>query len=146
MDKSVFDEKSPFEILGFSFSPKLDWGSHAVSTGKTGSKKIGAMIYSMKCISFKVALHNYKSIIGPSMECCYHVKIDAAICNLDMMDKLQMQICRTVGLILAASFEPLGHYQNIGSFIFMFHFFYHVGGLIVIVVGWKIFLSPFLGL
>ena len=50
MAKSVSDKKSLFEILGFSFSLKLDWVSHAVSTGKTVSKKIGVMIHSTKCI------------------------------------------------------------------------------------------------
>ena len=80
------------------------------------------------------------------MKCCCHVKVGAASCNLDMLDKSQMQICRTTGIILAASLEYLAHYQNIGSLILMFHFLYHMGGLVVILVGWKIFLSPFLGL
>ena len=56
------------------------------------------------------------------MERCCHVKVGVASCNLDMMDKLQMQICRTASLILAASLQPLAHYQNIGSLILMFHF------------------------
>ena len=35
-----------------------------------------------------------------------------------MLDKLQKQICRTVGPSLAASLEPLAHCQNVASWFF----------------------------
>ena len=41
-------------MLGLSFSSKLDWGSY-ISIAKTASKKIGALICSMKCL-FQVRL------------------------------------------------------------------------------------------
>ena len=44
MDGSVFEEKSSFQMLGLTCSSKLDWSSLA----KTASKKIGALIRSMK--------------------------------------------------------------------------------------------------
>ena len=43
---------------------KLDWGSYIISIAKTASKKIGALIRSMKFFSPEVALYFYKSTIG----------------------------------------------------------------------------------
>ena len=48
MDGSVLNEKSSFKMLGLTFSSKLD---------KTASKKIGALICSMKFLSPGVALY-----------------------------------------------------------------------------------------
>ena len=48
MDGSVLEEKSSFKMLGLTFSSKLDWGSYIISIAKTASKKIGALIRSMK--------------------------------------------------------------------------------------------------
>ena len=48
MDGSLLEEKSPFEMLGLTFSSRLDWGSYIISSAKTVSKKIGALICSMK--------------------------------------------------------------------------------------------------
>ena len=52
-------------MLGLTFSSKLDWGSYIVSIAKTASKKIGALIRSMKFLSPEVALYLYKSTIQP---------------------------------------------------------------------------------
>ena len=49
-------------------SSKLDWGSYIISIAKTSSKKIGALIRSMKFLSPEVALYLYKSTIWPCME------------------------------------------------------------------------------
>ena len=65
MDGSVLEEKSSFKMLGLTFSSKLDWGSYIISTAKTASKKIGALIPSMKFFSPEVALYLYKSTIHP---------------------------------------------------------------------------------
>ena len=40
--------KSPFKIPELSFSSKFNLGSHIISIAKTASKKIGALICSMK--------------------------------------------------------------------------------------------------
>ena len=61
MDGSVLEEKSSFKMLGLTFSSKLDWGSYIISIAKTASKKIGALIHSMKFLSSEVALYLYKS-------------------------------------------------------------------------------------
>ena len=57
MDGSVIEEKSSFKILGVNFSSKIDWGTYIISIAKTASKKIGALIHSMKFISPEVALY-----------------------------------------------------------------------------------------
>ena len=51
MDGSVLEEKTFFKMLGLIFSSKLDWGSYTISIAKTASKKIGALIHSMKFLS-----------------------------------------------------------------------------------------------
>ena len=110
MDGSVLEEKTSFKMLGLTFSSKLDLGSYIVSIAKTASKKIGALIHSMKFLSPEVALYLYKSTIRPCMEYCCHVWAGAPSCYLELLDKLQRWICRTVGPLLAASLEPLPHH------------------------------------
>ena len=51
---SVLEEKSCFKMLGLTFSSKLDWGSYIISIAKTASKKIGALIRSMKFLSLRL--------------------------------------------------------------------------------------------
>ena len=85
---SVFEEKSSFEMLGLGFSPNLDWGSYIISIAKTASKKIGALIRSMKFLSPEVALYLYKSTIRPCMEYCCHIWAGALSCYLELLDKL----------------------------------------------------------
>ena len=92
---------------GLTFSSKLDWGSYIISIAKTASKKIGALIRSMKFLSPEVALYLYKSTICLCMEYCCHVWAGAPSCYLDLLDKLQKRICRIVGPSLAASLYPV---------------------------------------
>ena len=63
----------------------------------------------MKFLFPEVAFYLYKSTIGPFMEYCCHVWAGAPSCYLELLDKLQKRICRTVGPSLAASHEPLTH-------------------------------------
>ena len=103
MDGSVLEEKSYFKMLLLTFSFKLDWGSCIISIAKFDSKKIGALIRSVKFFSPEVALYLYKSTIHICVECCCHVRADAPSFYLELLDKLQKQIYRTVGPSLAAS-------------------------------------------
>ena len=98
-----------FKILGLIFSSKLHWGSYIIFIVKTVCRKFGALIRSMKLFSPEVALYLYKFTIDPCMEYCCHVWAGAPSCCLELLDKLQKQICRTVGPSLAASLEPLAH-------------------------------------
>ena len=112
MDGSILEEISSFKMLGLTFSSKLDWGSYIISIAKTASKKTGDLIRSMKFLSPEVALYLYKSTLRPCMEYCCHVWAGAPGWYLELLDKLQKQICRTVGPSLAASLEPLAHRQS----------------------------------
>ena len=111
-------------MLGLTFSSKLDWGSYIISTAKTASKKIGALIRSMKFLSPEVALYFYKSTICPCMECYCHVLAGAPSCYLELLDKLQKRICRTVGPSLAASLEPLAHGRNVAGLSLFYRYYF----------------------
>ena len=110
MNGSVLEEKSSFKILGLTFSSKLDWGSYIIFIAKTASKKIGALICSMKFLSPEVAMYLHKSNIQPCIEHCCHVWAGAPSCCLELLHKLQKQICRTAGPSLPAPLEPLAHH------------------------------------
>ena len=124
MDGSILEEKASFKMLGLTFSSKLDWGSYIVSIAKTASKKIGALIHSMKFLSPGVALYLYKSTTRPCVEYCCHVWAGAPSCYLELLDKLQKQICRTVGPSLAASLEPLAHCRNVASLSLFYSYYF----------------------
>ena len=159
MGGSILEEKPSFKMLGLTFSSKLDWDSYIISIAKTASKKIGALIRSMKFLSPEVALYLYKSTIRSCMECCCHIWAGASSCYLDLLDKLQKQICRIVGPSLDSSLELLAHHRNVASlglsigialvdvlqnWLNLFHFLFLEGGLLVILIVCMIFLSPFL--
>ena len=125
MDGSVLEVKTSFKVLGLTFSSKLDWGSYIVSIAKTASKKIGALIRSMKFLSPEfLALYLYKYTIRLCMEYCCHIRAGAPSCYLKLLDKLQKWICRTVGPSLAASLEPLAHRRNIASLSLFYRYYF----------------------
>ena len=159
MDGSVCEEKSSFKIMGLAFSFKVDWGSYIVSIAKTASKKKGALIRSVKFLPPELALHLYKSTIRPCMEYGYHIWAGAPSCYLELLDKLEKQICRTVGPSLAASLEPLAHGQNVANLSFFigttlvdvlqnwlnwFHSYILVAGLLFNLTDCMTFLLPVL--
>ena len=43
---------------------------------------------------------------------------------LELLDKLQKRICRTVGSSLAASFEPLAHLRNVASLSLFYRYYF----------------------
>ena len=118
MDGSILEEKSSCKMLGLTFSSKLDWGSHIVSIAKTASKKIGALICLMKFVSPEVAT------IQPCMEYCCDVWAGAPSCYLELPDKLQKWICRTVGPSFVASLEPLAHRRNVATLSLFYRYYF----------------------
>ena len=58
------------------------------------------------------------------MEYCCHVWACAPSCYLDLLDKLQKQIYRTVGPSLASLLEPLAQHQNVASTFSLFYRYY----------------------
>ena len=70
----------------------------------------------MKFLSLEVALlYLYKSTTHPCMEYCCHVWAGAPSCYLELLDKLQERICRTVGPSLAACLEPFSSSLKCGQ-------------------------------
>ena len=105
-------------MLRLIFFSKLDWDSYIISIAKTASKKVGALIRSMNFLSPEVALYLYKSTISPCMEYCCHIWAGGPSCYLELLDKLQKRICRTVDPSLAVSIEPLLYRRNVASLVF----------------------------
>ena len=102
MGGSIVEEKSSFKMLVLTFSSKLDWGSYIISIAKTASKKIGALIRSMKSLFHEVALHLYKSSWCPQLLLGFVRQAT----KTDMQD-----YCPS----LTASLEPLAHPRNVAS-------------------------------
>ena len=159
MDGSILEETSSFKMLGLTFSSKLDWGSYIISIDKTASKKIGALIRSMKFLSPEVALYLYKYIIRPCMEYCCHVWAGAPNCYMELLDKLQNEYAGLLVFQLLLLLNPwliikmwLASVFSIGitlvdvlqNWLNRFHFLFLEGGLLVILIDCMIFLSPFL--
>ena len=67
IDGPVHKEELSFKMLGLTFSSKFDCVSYIISIAKTASKKIGALICSMKFFSPTFVLYLYKFTIQPSM-------------------------------------------------------------------------------
>ena len=59
-----------------------------------------------------------------AMKYCCHVWAGASSYYLELLDKLQKRIYRTVDLSLAASLEPLAHRRNLIEKIEIFFFFF----------------------
>ena len=113
----------------------------------------------MKFLAPEVALYLYKSIIYPCMVYCCHVWAGTPSCYLELLDKLQKRICRTVGPSLAASLEPLVHHQNVVSLSLFYRYYFGKcsselaklvplpfsrRGLLITLIYCMIFLSQFL--
>ena len=112
----------------------------------------------MKFLSSEVVLYLYKSTIHPFMENFYHVWAGALRCYLELWDKLQKEMCRTVRPSLAASLELLAHRWNVArlnlfyrylvdvlqNWLNWFHFLFLEEGLLVMLIDGMIFLWPFL--
>ena len=58
------------------------------------------------------------------MEFYCHVWADAPSCYLDLLDKLQKRICKTVGPSFAASLEPLAHHRNVATLILFYRYYF----------------------
>ena len=124
MDGSGLKEKSSSKMLGSIFSSKLDWGSYIISIPETACKKIGALIHSMKFLSPELVLYLYKSTIWPFLEYRCRIWAGAPSCYLELLDKLQKRICRTVHPSLAASLEPLAHCRIVASSSLFYRYYF----------------------
>ena len=58
------------------------------------------------------------------MEYCCHIWAAAPSCYLELLDKLQKQICRTVVPSVIASLEPLAHHRIIASLSLFYKYYF----------------------
>ena len=58
------------------------------------------------------------------MEYCCHVYAGAPSCYLELLDKLQNRICKTVGPSLDASLESLAHRRNVASLSLFYRYYF----------------------
>lgn len=109
------------------FSSKLNWDYDTVSIAKTAFMKIGTLIYFRKFLSPGVTPYFYKylkcglvwntiAMSGPML---------LPTCFLDMLDKLQKQVCRIHDLPLAASLRPLAHHQRVVSQCLCYSYYFN---------------------
>ena len=98
-------------------------GPYIISISKTASSRIGALIRSRNLLSPMVYLYLCKSIICQYVEYCCHVRAGTPSCYLELLNKLQKRICRTVGPSLVASLEPLAHRRHVAS-LSLFYIYY----------------------
>ena len=123
MDGSVLNEKSSFKILGVSFSSKLNWGSYIVSIVKNAFKKCAALDFLFLALLFISVKLLCTYIKRDCIEYCHCVWAGCFSCCLDIWDKLQMLICRTIGPSLAAtldwSLSLLSKCSQVESFLYI---------------------------
>ena len=93
-------------MLGVTFSSELDWASSIISIAKTASKKIGALIRSIRFLSPELALYLYKFTIHPCMEYCCYFWAGAPSCYLESLDRLQNEYAGLLVLHLLLLLNP----------------------------------------
>ena len=111
-------------MLELTFSSKLDWGSYIISIAKTAFKNIGVLIRSMKFLSSEIVLYLYKCTRHPCMKYCYYVLASVRSCYLELLDKLQKRIYRTVGPSLATFLERFVHRRNLASLSLFYRYYF----------------------
>ena len=78
----------------------------------------------MKFLFPEVTPYLCKSMICPCMKYCCHVWAGAPSCYLELLDKLQKWICRTISPPLATCLEPLTHRQNVASLSLFYRYYF----------------------
>ena len=69
-------------------------------------------------------MYLHKSTTRPCMEYCCHIWAGAPSCYFEVLDKLQKQICRTLGPSLAASLESLAHHRNVDNLRLFYRYYF----------------------
>ena len=113
MDGYVLEEKSSFKMLGSTFSSKLDWGSYIISIAKTASKKIGALIHSMKYLSLLLCF-----FINPP-----YGQVWTTVVTSGLVPLVATWNCRFVSPLTCCFSWTLGPFRNAAS-INLFYSYY----------------------
>ena len=111
--------------LEFDLGDTMDWGRKWLVDFNAGKTQLISFECSINtgAIDVKIdesaleeiVLYLYRSIIRPYMESCCYVWTCDPSCYLEVIDKLQKRVCRTVGPSLVASLEPFNHRWNVTS-------------------------------
>lgn len=80
----------------------------------------------MKFFSDEVSLYICKSNIWPCMEYCSQTWLGAPSYYQDIIDKLQKNLCRTVGLTPGVFLESLGHRRDVASLNFFSWYYFSI--------------------
>ena len=91
---------------------------------KLPPRKLELIIPSMKIFPLEAALYVHESTVQPCMGYCCHAWAVACNCYLELLNKLQKWRCRNVGPLLAASFEPIAHCQNVASLRLLYRYYF----------------------
>ena len=80
----------------------------------------------MRLLSHEVALYFCKSTIRPCIEYRVHIWAGTPSCYLELLEKLQKQICTTAGPSFAASLKLLAHCQsqNVASLRLFYRYYF----------------------
>ena len=78
----------------------------------------------MKFFSPEMALYLNKSTIWTCMKYYCHVWAVAVSCCLELLDKLQKLMCKTVSPSLAVSLKPLAHRRNLASLNVFYRYYF----------------------
>ena len=121
---SVFEEKHLLRCWGWL--SLLNWigATTLYLLLKLPPRKLESWFVLWSFFSLEVALYLCKSTVQPCMEHCCHVWVGAPSYYLELLDKLQKRICRTIGPSLAASLEPLTHRWNVASLSLFYRYFF----------------------
>ena len=120
----VLEEKSSLKMLGLTSIPNWIGALTLSLLLKSISMKFGTLTCSMKFLCPKVALYLYQLTIQPCMEYFCHALAGAPSCFLELLDKLQKQIGRTVGPLLAACLWTLGLLSKCRQYKFFYNHYF----------------------
>ena len=62
--------------------------------------------------------------MNPCMEYCCYIWAGAPLCYLELLEKLQKQICRTVCPSIAAFLKPLAHCRNVTNLSLFYRYYF----------------------
>ena len=104
----------------------MDWSSYIIFIANTASKKTWVLIVlwsfflqRLLCTSINLPyFHAWNTVMTRN------TVMTAPCCYLELLDKLQKWLCRTVGPSLAASLETMNHRQNVASLSLFYRYYF----------------------
>ena len=120
----------PFQVLAFPGNPKRQSSQKdPANAGVPQGSILGPTprhILDLSCTHLLNAApfcENHPKLYFEAKHCC-HAWAGAPSCYLELLDKLQQQICRTVGPCFAASLEPLADCGNVTNLSLFYRYYF----------------------